>query len=173
MMITVIFWIGVTLSIGAFVLLLGLIVDVLRRRTAFPSLHHGALTVSGRMMQAVWIIGAVAAFGGSLTQDVLVLERTFVNGQPALGEVWMELPSDRHDTGIEARVERSTRLPFYQSRYQTVRYEGQQSQRHIEQRRLMAPLSFLLVVLLYWAFIVRNSTRKSEAGSGAQAGLGD
>lgn len=172
--------VGETLSLAGLGLLFWLAADMFRHGPGRPAPRHGRMSLPPGLVRWAWLVVLSSAYlGGS---RVTVLARTEVNGHAAFG--WTPIdripPGAMHSRGIQHTGWGRTTLPFYHAEHSHIEFADGRPARRIENRALVFPWVFTLVVLAYW-FAERGASESAgaaewgddervQAGRGAGAG---
>ncbi|MBV9772363.1 MAG: hypothetical protein JO040_00340 [Gemmatimonadetes bacterium] len=149
-------WFGLTMSLGAGLLLLSLIYDLFRVRRPFPVLRHGNLEISGGFMRWVWFVLLFGTFA-SVGASVPLLQRYTLNGVEYTGEIRLGIPEEKNgaQSDFDGWSESRMNLPFYRVETREIRYRAPNKPQQSENRSLVLPFWFLLAAYLYWRSVVQ------------------
>ncbi|HET9983812.1 MAG TPA: hypothetical protein VFQ38_09505 [Longimicrobiales bacterium] len=163
--------VGETLSLAALGLLVWVGVDMFRLGAGRPAPRLGPMSLPPGLVRWAWLLVLWGAYLGGNT--ITLLARTEVNGHAAFG--WT--PIDRipagtmHSRGIQHTGWGRTTLPFYHAEQSHVEFADGRPGRRIENRALVFPWVFTLVVLACW-FGERNAAEEAGAAEWGDGGRG-
>jgi hypothetical protein len=133
------------------VLILGLIWDMFRRGSDFPSLFHGRAEIPGRWVRWLWVLSLILSFFGG--GRAVIYSYSEVNGLRQAEPVAIDSPIFEDRVNVAGTSRKTSNFLFYESERSSIEYRDGRT-RSAANHRFVIPWVFFLLVMAYgWAVL--------------------